>query len=73
MPRGRPKKAKPEVKTVYALTELQIETLKRLNHALFAVTIAHRSMRHPFYNEVVELDNAWAEFHEIFSEEIHND
>jgi hypothetical protein len=73
MPRGRPKKVKPEVKTVYALTEEQIGAIKRANEAMFATTMAYRQVRHPSYDAVVNLDDAWCEFHAVFNEEIHND
>jgi len=73
MPRGRPKKVKPEVKTVYALTEEQIGAIKRANEAMFAMSMAYRQVRHPSYDAIVNLDDAWAEFHAVFDEEIHND
>ena len=73
MPRGRPKKVKPEIKTVYELTEEQIITVKRVNSAMFDLCRSFRQVRHPSYKEIVELDDAWAEFHAVFDEEIHND
>jgi len=73
MPRGRPKKVKPEVKTVYALTEEQIGAIKRANEAMFVVSCAYRQVRHPSYDAIVNLDDAWIEFQSVFNEEIGND
>ena len=73
MPRGRPKKVNQEVKTVYALTEEQLNAIKRAYFAMLAMHLAYRQVRHPSYDEIVRLDDAWAEFGTVFEKEINND
>ncbi len=73
MPRGRPKKVQPKVKTVYALTEEQLGAIKRANAAMFATSMAYRQVRHPSYDAVFDLEDAWAELHGVIHEEINND
>lgn len=73
MPRGRPKKVQPEVKIVYQITEKQTQAVKRTNKAMIALLESFRCCGHPNYRDVVELDDAWMEFHYTFDKEIHND
>lgn len=73
MPRGRPKKVKPEVKIVNELTQDQIHSIKRANEAMIALLSSFHSCTHPNYKDIVELDDAWIELHSTFDKEIHND
>jgi demethoxyubiquinone hydroxylase (CLK1/Coq7/Cat5 family) len=74
MPRGRPNKAVAEAKQLKeAMNEHQIESIQNLDKALQQVMSSFRGLENPHYNHIVDLDNAFIEFHYLLREIIHND
>jgi hypothetical protein len=74
MPRGRPKKEESQAKKLKdALSENQTESIKELNKAVQSVLGSYRSLVHPDYNDIVNLDDSFISFHYNFKEIIHDD
>lgn len=69
MPRGRPKKTEKKTQ----LTEQQINSIKRIDMALHHILNSYRSLEHPSYNHIVNLDDSYIDFHFTFREIVHND
>lgn len=71
MPRGRPKGSVNKPKT--ELAPSQLKSLRNINRNIERLLDSYRSMVHPSYNDVVELDDNWMTFRYEFRKELTND
>jgi hypothetical protein len=74
MPRGRPKKIEAQAKTLESvMTDDQKKTMRELVDSVETVIMSYRDLRHPNYDEVVNIDNNFINFRYTFREVLKND
>ena len=75
MPRGRPKGSvnKPKIELATTMTDEQVKALKHLDRCMFRVIRAFKSLDMPYYDDVVDFDNAVDQFKYLFRKELSND
>ena len=75
MPRGRPKGSanKPKIELATTMTDEQVKGLKHLDRCMFRVIRAFKSLDMPYYDDVVDFDNAVEQFKYLFRKELSND